>query len=164
MWAHCILVNLSGSLRQRKKQMRRNLLNLNLNQFVIFKPLSYYFEETIRFDVKASFTSRPVSPLISWYNNQMIQQKNFDKRLFSSSELFMDWKLQTEMLNIKNCLLKHLIHCYNNANFTMAFLSEDNFFQDVKFTLWGITTFNFNLSKIKCKRWSDHWTYPFPNT
>ena len=34
-------------------------------QFVIFKPLSYCFEETIGFDVKASFASRPVSPLIS---------------------------------------------------------------------------------------------------
>ena len=28
--------------------------------FVIFKPLSYCFEETIGFDVKASFESRPV--------------------------------------------------------------------------------------------------------
>ena len=34
-------------------------------QCVIFKPLSYCFEETIRFEVKASFTSRPVSRLIS---------------------------------------------------------------------------------------------------
>ena len=34
-------------------------------QSVIFKPLSYCFEETIGFDVKASFTSRPVSRLIS---------------------------------------------------------------------------------------------------
>ena len=33
-------------------------------QFIIFKPLSYCFEETIGFDVKASFTSRPVSRLI----------------------------------------------------------------------------------------------------
>ena len=31
-----------------------------------------------------------------------------------------------KMLNIKNYQLKHLIHCYNNANFTM-FLSKDNF-------------------------------------
>ena len=30
------------------------------------------------------------------------------------------------MLNIKNYQSKHLIHCYNNANFTM-FLSKDNF-------------------------------------
>ena len=28
-------------------------------QFVIFKTLSYCFKETIRFDVKASFASRP---------------------------------------------------------------------------------------------------------
>ena len=41
-------------------------------QFVIFKPLSYCFEETIGFDVKASFASRPLSRLISWYNNQVI--------------------------------------------------------------------------------------------
>ena len=30
-----------------------------LNQFVIFKPLSYCFEETKGFEVKASFASRP---------------------------------------------------------------------------------------------------------
>ena len=35
---------------------------------------------------------------------------------------------------------------------------------DVEFTLWGISTFNFDLSKIKCKTWSEHWTYLFPNT
>ena len=34
-------------------------------QFAIFKPLSYCFEETIGFDVKASFASRPLSRLIS---------------------------------------------------------------------------------------------------
>ena len=41
-------------------------------QFVIFKQLSCCFEETIGFDVKASFASRPVSRLISRYNNQLI--------------------------------------------------------------------------------------------
>ena len=36
---------------------------------------------------------------------------------------------------------------------------------DVEFTLWGMmSTFNFNLSKIKCKTWSEHWTYQFHNT
>ena len=35
-----------------------------LTQFVIFKPLKYCFEETIGFDVKASFASRPESRLI----------------------------------------------------------------------------------------------------
>ena len=33
-------------------------------QFVTLKPLSYCFEEIIRFDVKASFTSYPLSCLI----------------------------------------------------------------------------------------------------
>ena len=36
-------------------------------QFVIFKSINYCFEETIGFDVKASFASRPVSRLIRWY-------------------------------------------------------------------------------------------------
>ena len=34
-------------------------------QFVVFKLLSFCFKETIGFDVKASFASRPVSRLIS---------------------------------------------------------------------------------------------------
>ena len=41
----------------------RALVNLNvpLIQFVIFKPQSHCFKETIGFDVKASFASRPES-------------------------------------------------------------------------------------------------------
>ena len=35
---------------------------------VIFKQLSYCFEETIEFDVKALFASRPASRPIRWYN------------------------------------------------------------------------------------------------
>ena len=34
------------------------------DQFIIFKPLSYCFEETIGFDVKSSFARRPVPRLI----------------------------------------------------------------------------------------------------
>ena len=34
------------------------------DQFVIFNPLSYCFEEVIGFELKASFASRPVSRLI----------------------------------------------------------------------------------------------------
>ena len=41
---------------------------ISSNQFVIFKLLSYCFEEAIGFDVKASFTNRPESRLIRWYN------------------------------------------------------------------------------------------------
>ena len=45
------------------KKDGRNRLVL-VYQFVIFKLLSYCFEETIGFDVKALFAKRPVSRLI----------------------------------------------------------------------------------------------------
>ena len=45
--------------------------------FVIFEPLSYCFEEKIGFDEKASFTSRPLSRLISWYNKLCDITKEF---------------------------------------------------------------------------------------
>ena len=60
-----------------------------LAQFVIFKPLSYCFEETIGFDVKTSFARRPVSRLIELGNIT----RNLKKRLFSSTGPFRDWKL-----------------------------------------------------------------------
>ena len=41
-------------------------------QFVIFNKLSYCFEETIGFDVKASFASRPKSRLTGHLTNQVI--------------------------------------------------------------------------------------------
>ena len=45
------------------------ILNLsNPVQFVIFKPLSYCFKETIGLDVKALFANCPESRLIRWYN------------------------------------------------------------------------------------------------
>ena len=43
-------------------------------QFVIFSLLSYCFEEIIGLDVKTSFTSRPVSRLISWYNKRILRK------------------------------------------------------------------------------------------
>ena len=55
-------------------------------QFIIFAPLSYCFEDTIGFDVKASLAGPPVSPLIK--TSDII--KIFKKRLFSSTGLFMD--------------------------------------------------------------------------
>ena len=39
-----------------------------IRQFLLFKPLSYCFEETIGFDEKASFPSRPVSRQFRFYN------------------------------------------------------------------------------------------------
>ena len=35
----------------------------------------------------------------------MIEQKNFEKRLFSSTGLFMDWKLPTEVYSYMESLL-----------------------------------------------------------
>ena len=89
----------------------------NSNQFVIFKPLSYCFSETIGFDVKASFASRPmlrlitvwnfdvktlyasrpVSRLIRWYTSD-ITKEFWEKATFSSMGLFMDWQLKTDQV------------------------------------------------------------------
>ena len=49
-------------------------------QFVIFKPLSYYFEETIGFDVKASSPSCPVFGLIKWYSKPGDIAKEFREK------------------------------------------------------------------------------------
>ena len=45
------------------------------------------------------------------------------------------------MLDTKHCLLKQLIYWYKNASSTIAFLNEDKFLYDEKFTLWGIPNF-----------------------
>ena len=52
----------------------------------------------------------------------------------------------------KHCQLKQLIYCYNNAIFTIAFLSEDNYFLRCKVHSLRQYLFSFYLSKIKCKR------------
>ena len=76
----------------------KGIVKICRSQFVIFKPLSYFFEETIGFDVKASFASRPVPRLIRWYN----KPGDITKEFFSSTGLFMDGKLQTELLRNDN--------------------------------------------------------------
>ena len=58
----------SKTWKTRKIFVYFKFLSFRLYQFVIFKPLSYCFEEAIGFDVKASFASRPESRLIRWYN------------------------------------------------------------------------------------------------
>ena len=50
---------------------------MKLFPFVTFKPLSYCFEEIIEFDAKASFTSRPESRLMRWYNEPGDKTKEF---------------------------------------------------------------------------------------
>ena len=69
-------------------------------QFVIFKLLSYCFEETIEFDVKASFPSRLVSRLIRWYNKPGDITKEFWQKTIQFHGTFHE-------LKITNCL-QHL--------------------------------------------------------
>ena len=53
----------------QKKKLSENVTPNNSEiQFVITKLLNYCFEETIRSDVKASFSSCPLSSLIRSYN------------------------------------------------------------------------------------------------
>ena len=112
-----------------------------IEQFVIFKLLSYCFEKTVGLDVKASFVSRPVSRLISWYSSQVIKQNNFDKKLFSSTRLFMDWKLQTAK--------KDLILPSSNL-IAYQIEAQTNFFPEAVFlllstTVWTLKHFGNNL-------------------
>ena len=60
----CLILKLNLILsKQTRSEASKNKVIITI-QFVIFKPLSYCFKETIGFDVKASFTSRPMSRLI----------------------------------------------------------------------------------------------------
>ena len=59
-----------------------------LRQFVIFKPISYCFKETMGFDVKASFASHPVSHLIGWYNKPGDITEEFWKKVYSIPQDF----------------------------------------------------------------------------
>ena len=56
---------------------------------MIFKP----FKETIGFDVKASFASRPVSRLIRWYNKQDEITKEFWEKAIQFDWIFHELKI-----------------------------------------------------------------------
>ena len=73
-------------------------------EFVVFKPLSYCFEETIGYDVNTLFARPPVTRIIK--PNDIT--KNVKKSLLSSTEHFMDWKLQTDENTPKSW---HIIPC-----------------------------------------------------
>ena len=62
-------------------------------QFVILKPLSYCFEETIGFEVKASFSSRPMSRLIRWHNKPGDITKEFWKKAIQFQGTFHGLKI-----------------------------------------------------------------------
>ena len=52
----------------------------------------------IGLDVKALFASHPLSSKSGDKTNHVIQQNNFEKRLFRCTRLFMDWKLQSDYI------------------------------------------------------------------
>ena len=57
--------NSMKSVTNTQSTVLNSFISSETVQFVIFKPLSFCFKETIGFDVKASFASRSVSRLIS---------------------------------------------------------------------------------------------------
>ena len=81
----------------------RSAAYLNI-QFVIFKLLSYCFQETTGFDVKASFASRPVSRLIRWYNKPGDITKEFWGKAIQFHGTFHG-------LKITNCITQPVFTC-----------------------------------------------------
>ena len=68
-------------------------LNIQLTQFVIFEPLSYCFEETIKFDVKVSYASCLLSRLIKWYNKPGDATKEFWEKVIQFHGTFHGLKI-----------------------------------------------------------------------
>ena len=89
-------------------------------QFVIFKPLSYCFEETIGFDVKTSFASRPKSRLIRWYNKAGDMTKEFWEKAIKFHETFYG-------LKITNCIQFALQSFAPNISNKSAYWETDNY-------------------------------------
>ena len=60
------------------------------------------------------------------------------------------------MLNTKHCyLLKQLIYCYNNANFTIVFLSEKDYFFKMQNPLCASLTFTWvKIFYVKDLKWT----------
>ena len=63
------------------------------SQFVVFKLLSYSFKETIKFDVRALFASRPLSRLIRWDNKPGNITKEFWEKVIQFHGTFHRLKI-----------------------------------------------------------------------
>ena len=92
IWANASLLVLYKSHARSRKNFSSYF------QFIIFKPLSYCFEETIGFDLKASFASCPLSRLISWYSKPGDITKEYWKKAIQFHGTFQG-------LKIKNCFI-----------------------------------------------------------
>ena len=71
-------------------------------KIVIFKQLSYCFEETLGFDVKASLASRPVSRLIRLYNKPGDITKEFWEKTIQFHRNFH--RLKIDLFTVGNAL------------------------------------------------------------
>ena len=69
-----LLNNTADDWHTQKKRLISGKMN---NSVCNFKPLSHCFEETIEFDIKASFASCPLSRLIRLHNKQGDIPKEF---------------------------------------------------------------------------------------
>ena len=76
----------------------------NSNHLTIFKHLSYFFEETIGFNVNALFVSRPVLRLIRWYNTPGDITKEISEKAIYFHGTFHGLKIT----NCNACSQKHL--------------------------------------------------------
>ena len=73
-------------------------------QLVIFKSLSYCFEEAIGFDVKASFVSRPLSRLIRWYNKPGDVAKEFWEKAIQFHGTFHGMEITNWVWNLSSTI------------------------------------------------------------
>ena len=64
IWRSCFPINFAVFKSTYTIEHWRTVASVQITQFVIFKPLSYYFEEIIGFHSNASIASRPPSRLI----------------------------------------------------------------------------------------------------
>ena len=78
-----------------QKQFLCSVALILYTQFVIFKPLSYNFEEIIGFDVKAWYRSCPMWHLIRWYNKPGDITMEFWEKAIHFHGTFHGLKLQT---------------------------------------------------------------------
>ena len=78
-------------------------------QLVIFKPLSYCFEEAIGFDVKASFVSRPLSRLIRWYNKPGDVAKEFWEKAIQFHGTFHGMKITNWVWNLSSTIFASVL-------------------------------------------------------
>ena len=88
------------------------------DQFIIFKPIGYCFEETMGFDVKASFASSPVLRLIRRYNKS--GGKQILRKGYSVSRDF-SW-IKNDKLKLLNKMLLSLPALFSVVYFDLCFL------------------------------------------